>query len=147
MRPAGEPIRRVRIVEFQAIVASRPAAASMVLAGSWISEGVAPLAMSDMSNLLQQAQKMQREMRQVQEDLKKRTVMGDAGGGMVKVYVNGAQDVLRIEVDPEVVDPEDVGMLEDLLLVAVRNGIEKAKDLSKTEMSRVTGGLPMPGMF
>ncbi len=103
--------------------------------------------MGDMGNLMQQAQKMQREMRQVQEDLKKRTVMGDAGGGMVKVYVNGAQDVLKIEVDPEVVDPEDVGMLEDLLLVAVKNGIEKAKELSKAEMSRVTGGLPMPGLF
>ena len=100
-----------------------------------------------MGQLFQQAQKMQREMKQVQDDLKKRTVVGEAGGGMVKAYVNGQQDVLKIEIDREAVDPEDLGMLEDLLLVALKNGLEKSRELSKTEMGRVTGGLNLPGLF
>ena len=100
-----------------------------------------------MGQLFQQAQKMQRELKQVQDDLKKRTVVGEAGGGMVKAYVNGQQDVLKIEIDREAVDPEDLGMLEDLLLVALKNGLEKSRELSKTEMGRVTGGLNLPGLF
>jgi DNA-binding YbaB/EbfC family protein len=100
-----------------------------------------------MGQLFQQAQKMQREMKQVQDDLKKRTVVGEAGGGMVKAYVNGQQEVLKIEIDREAVDPEDLGMLEDLLLVALKNGLEKSRELSKTEMGRVTGGLNLPGLF
>ncbi len=105
------------------------------------------MSFGDMGQFLQQAQKMQRELRQVQEDLKKRTVVGESGGGMVKVYINGQQEVLKIEVDKQAVDPEEMGMLEDLLLVAVNNGMEKSRELSKTEMGRVTGGLSIPGLF
>ena len=100
----------------------------------------------DLSGLMQQAQKMQREMRTLKEDLKKRTVLGEAGGGMVKAYVNGQQEVLKIEVDPQVVDPEDVDMLEDLVLVALREGLTKSKEMSDEEMSRITGG-QLPGLF
>ena len=105
------------------------------------------MTLGDMSQLFQQAQKMQRDMKQVQDGLKKRNVMGESGGGMVKVYVNGAQEVLKVEIDPQAVDAEDVGMLEDLILVAVRNGMEKAKELSSAEMNKVTGGLNLPGLF
>ncbi|MFQ5653896.1 MAG: YbaB/EbfC family nucleoid-associated protein [Planctomycetota bacterium] len=105
------------------------------------------MSLGDMGQLLQHAQKMQKELRAVQEDLKNRTVKGEAGGGMVKAYFNGQQEALKFEVEPDAVDPEDIGMLEDLLLVAVRNGLEKSKELSTTEMGRVTGGLSLPGLF
>ena len=100
----------------------------------------------DLSGLMQQAQKMQREMRTAKEELKKRTVSGEAGGGMVKAYINGAQEILKIEIDPQAVDPDDVGMLEDLVLVAMREGLLKAKEMSDEEMARVTGG-QLPGLF
>ena len=100
----------------------------------------------DLSGLMQQAQKMQREMKTVKDELKKRTVLGEAGGGMVKAYVNGQQELLKIEIDPQVVDADDVGMLEDLILVAMREGLTKAKEMSEEEMSRVTGG-QLPGFF
>ena len=100
----------------------------------------------DLSGLMQQAQKMQREMRQVKDELKKRTVLGESGGGMVKAYVNGQQELMKVEIDPQVVDSDDVEMLEDLILVAVREGLQKSKELSDEEMSRVTGG-QFPGLF
>ncbi|MDE0960485.1 MAG: YbaB/EbfC family nucleoid-associated protein [Planctomycetota bacterium] len=100
----------------------------------------------DLGGLFQQAQKMQKELKAVQEDLKQRTVLGESGSGLVKVYANGQQEVLKIEIDPKVVDPDDVEMLEDLLLVAVGQALEKAKELSDQETSRVTGGMSFPGM-
>ncbi|MEM7168148.1 MAG: YbaB/EbfC family nucleoid-associated protein [Planctomycetota bacterium] len=102
---------------------------------------------NNMGDLMQHAQEMQKKIRQVQTELKKRVVQGEAGGGMVKVFVNGQQEVMKLEIDKEVVDSDDVGMLEDLLLVAVKNGLEKSKELSKEEMGRVTGGLNIPGLF
>jgi len=100
-----------------------------------------------MGGLFQQAQKMQKDMKAVQDDLKNRVVGGESGGGMVKVYANGNQEVVKIEIDREAVDPDDVGMLEDLILVAVKTSLEKAKELSREEMGRVTGGLDLPGLF
>ncbi|MBT6453517.1 MAG: YbaB/EbfC family nucleoid-associated protein [Planctomycetes bacterium] len=100
----------------------------------------------DLGGLFQQAQKMQKELKAVQEDLKQRTVLGESGSGLVKVYANGQQEVLKVEIDPKVVDPEDAEMLEDLLLVAVGQALEKAKELSDQETSRVTGGMSFPGM-
>ena len=105
------------------------------------------MSLGDFGPLLQHAQKMQKEMRQVQDDLKKRTVMGESGGGMVKCYVNGQQEVLKLEIEPEVVDPSDVGMLEDLILMAVKSGMEKSQELSRAEMNKVTGGINLPGLF
>ncbi len=102
--------------------------------------------MGDLGGLFQQAQKMQRELRQVQQDLRRRIVLGESGGGMVKVYVNGNQEVQKIEIERDAVDPDDIGMLEDLVLVAVQEGLKKAKELSDEETARVTGGMNLPGL-
>ena len=103
--------------------------------------------MADLGGLFQHAQKLQRELRQVEEDLRKRTVLGESGGGMVKAYVNGQRELLKIEIDPASVDPGDIGMLEDLVLVAVQDGLKKAQELHAEETARVTGGLNLPGLF
>ena len=103
--------------------------------------------MADLGGLFQQAQKMQRELRQVNEELKQRTVLGESGGGMVKAYVNGQRELLKVEIDREAVDPSDIGMLEDLVLVAVQEGLRKAKELSEQETARITGGMNLPGLF
>jgi len=102
---------------------------------------------ADLGGLFQQAQKMQRELRQVNEELKQRTVLGESGGGMVKAYVNGQRELLKVEIDREAVDPSDIGMLEDLVLVAVQEGLRKAKELSEQETARITGGMNLPGLF
>ena len=101
----------------------------------------------DLGGLLQQAQKMQKELKAVQEDLKQRTVMGESGSGAVKVYASGAQEVLKIEIESAVADPDDTEMLDDLLLVAVQQALQKAKELADSETSRVTGGMNLPGMM
>lgn len=100
----------------------------------------------DFSNLLKQAQKMQKEMGRVQSELKERVVEGSAGGGMVKVNVNGAQEILSVKIDPSVVDPDDVEMLEDLVTAAVKQGLKAAKELSEKEMAKLTGGINLPGL-
>jgi hypothetical protein len=101
-----------------------------------------------LSGLLKQAQKMQEAMQEVQESLVNIKVDGSAGGGMVNVTANAAQDILEIKIDPEVVDPDDVEMLEDLILAAVNQALENAKKRSQEEMSSVTGGMMpnLPGM-
>ena len=94
------------------------------------------------ANLMKQVQKMQTKMLQIQDELEERQVEGSAGGGMVTVVANGKQDILSIKIDPEVVDPEDVEMLEDLILVAVKQALEKARALADEEMQKVTGMMP-----
>ncbi|MCA8962762.1 MAG: YbaB/EbfC family nucleoid-associated protein [Planctomycetes bacterium] len=101
----------------------------------------------DMGGLFQQAQRMQKELRDVQDDLKKRIVVGESAGGMVKVYTTGQQDVKKVEIEPAAVDPDDLGMLEDLLLVAINASLEKSKQLARDETQRVTGGIDLPGLF
>jgi nucleoid-associated protein EbfC len=101
--------------------------------------------MKNMAGLLKQAQKMQKDMEDAQANLATITVEGTAGGGMVTVTANAAQEVLEIKIDPEVVDPEDVEMLEDLVLAAVNQAMENAKAKSAEEMGKVTGGM-MPNM-
>ena len=103
--------------------------------------------LGDFSNLLKQAQKMQKEMGRIQSELKERVVEGSAGGGMVKAHVNGLQELLSIKIDPDVVDPEDVEMLEDLVTAAVKQGLKTAKELSESEMSKLTGGINLPGIM
>jgi DNA-binding YbaB/EbfC family protein len=103
--------------------------------------------MGDMGNLMKQAQDIQRRVAKVQSELKERIEEGTAGGGMVTALVNGAQDVVSIRIDPEVVDPDDVDMLEDLVLAAIRQAMEKAREMAQTEMNKATGGLGLPGMF
>jgi DNA-binding YbaB/EbfC family protein len=95
---------------------------------------------------MKQVQKMQAELKRVQEELATKTVEGTAGGGVVTVIVNGHQEIQEVKIDPAVVDPEDVEMLEDLILAAVNDGLRKAQEMSAAEMQRVTGGINIPGM-
>lgn len=104
--------------------------------------------MKDMGNMLKQAQKMQDEMVRVQEELAGKEVDFSAGGGMVSVRMNGKQELLSLKINKEVVDPNDTEMLEDLIVAAVNGARQRAEDLAKTEMSRVTAGMPLPpGLF
>ena len=99
-----------------------------------------------LGNMMKQIQKMQAKMEEMQAQLENETVEGTAGGGMVKVIANGKQDIMEIKIDPEVVDPEDVEMLQDLIVAAVNQARQKAADLQAERMSALTGGLNIPGM-
>src|SRR5439155_17218412 len=94
--------------------------------------------------MLKQLQQMQAKMAKIQEDLGQKTVTGSAGGGVVEVVVNGHQKVLSVTVKPEVVDPADVDMLQDLVLAAVNDAMDKARDLASKEMGAVTAGMGLP---
>jgi DNA-binding YbaB/EbfC family protein len=100
----------------------------------------------NMGNLMKQAQKFQAKMAKLQEELGERTIEASAGGGMVTVVVNGKQEVLSITIDPEVIDPDDVEMLQDLILAAVNDGLTRAKNMVSEEMSKLTGGLNIPNI-
>ena len=104
----------------------------------------------NMGNMMKQAQKMQQKMLEMQEELSKRTVEGSSGGGMVKVVANGQQDILEIKIDPEVVDPDDIELLEDLIVAAVANARENSKQMMEEEMSKLVpgglSGLGIPGL-
>ncbi len=101
----------------------------------------------NMNKLMKQAQQMQAKMGKMQEELEEKTMEATAGGGVVKVVVNGKQELLDIQIDPDAVDPEDVEMLEDLILAAVNEGMRKVQDMVNEEMGKVTGGMNIPGMF
>jgi nucleoid-associated protein EbfC len=95
----------------------------------------------DPQSLVSQAKRMKEDMARVQSDLKERMVEGVAGGGLVTVVANGVQEIQAIRIKKEAVDPSDVEMLEDLVTVAVKAALEKAKKLNETELGKVTGGL------
>jgi len=100
--------------------------------------------MADFMKLMQQAQQMQGRLQQIQDDLEKQTVTATAGGGMVTVTADGKLQITKIQIDPSIVNASDVEMLEDLVLVAVRDAQKKASDLAKEEMGKLTGGLNLP---
>jgi nucleoid-associated protein EbfC len=100
--------------------------------------------MADFSKIFEQAQQMQTRMKEMQAELEKQTVTAAAGGGLVTVEADGKGTITRVKIDSSVVDPKDVEMLEDLVLVAVNEAQKKAGDLAKTEMGRLTGGLNLP---
>jgi DNA-binding YbaB/EbfC family protein len=100
----------------------------------------------NIQKMLQQAQRMQAKLAEKQAELSQKTVEASAGGGKVTVTANGAGDVLSIKIDPSVVDPEDVEMLEDLVLAGVKQAIEDGRKLAEDEMKKVTGGMNIPGM-
>lgn len=104
-------------------------------------------AFGDMGNLLKQAQEMQRQMDKVRAELSEVEVVGTGGGGVVRVRVNGDGEVLQLEIGDDVVASGDRGMIEDLVLAALRDGIGQAARLRKERLSSVTGGLNLPGMF
>ena len=101
----------------------------------------------NMQDLLKQAQKMQEQLQKTQEELALKTVEATSGGGMVKVVVNGNQDIVSIKIDPEVVDPEEVEMLEDLILAALSEGKRRAEKMMQDSMLSFTGGINIPGLF
>jgi DNA-binding YbaB/EbfC family protein len=100
-----------------------------------------------MGGMLQQVQRMQEEMARVQEELKDETVTASVGGGVVTVVMNGQQDLVSIQIAPEAVDPEDVDMLQDLLVAAFNSAMEQARALAAERLAEVTGGLSIPGLM
>ena len=100
-----------------------------------------------MGNLLKQAQDMQARMAKIQEELANKTVEGSAGGGMVRVTVNGQFNVTAVKIETAVVNVEEKEMLEDLILAATNDGVRKARELVSSEMSKITGGLKIPGLM
>jgi len=103
--------------------------------------------MKNMNKLMKQAQQMQSKMTQLQEEMGEKTVEATAGGGMVKVVANGKQQVLSIQVEKEVVDPEDVEMLQDLIVAAVNEALSRSQAMVNEEMNKLTGGMNIPGMM
>ena len=101
----------------------------------------------DMSEIMRQAQQMQQKMSQVQDELAARTITASAGGGVVEVTLNGKNELQSIQIDKEVINPDDQAMLQDLIVSAVNEGIRKAQDMAKAEMRKITGGINIPGIF
>jgi nucleoid-associated protein EbfC len=101
----------------------------------------------DMRQIMAQAQKMQEQLAAAQEQLAARSFEGTAGGGVVKATVTGAQELIEISISPEVVDPEDVEMLEDLVLAAVRQALEAASNAASNQLGGLTGGLDLGGLL
>jgi DNA-binding YbaB/EbfC family protein len=102
--------------------------------------------MKGMGNMMKQAQQLQSKMMKLQEELADRTVDSSSGGGMVKVTANGRQQIISIQIEKEVVDPDDVEMLQDLVLAAINDALAKAQEMVSSEMGKLTGGLNIPGL-
>ena len=100
--------------------------------------------MGNMSQMLKQAQAMQAKMMQAQEELKQARVEGSAGGGMVSATVNGQGELLSVKLTPEVVNPDDIELLEDLILAAVSDAANKAREMMESRMGALTGGMKLP---
>ena len=101
----------------------------------------------NINDLMRQAKKMQAKIEKVREEASQKTVEGTAGGGMVVVVVNGKNEIQSVKIEPDVVDPDDLEMLQDLIVAATNQAIQRANELMQQELSAVTGGMPMPGMF
>ena len=99
-----------------------------------------------MQKQLQQMQAMQRKMEMLQAEIDEKEVETTAGGGAVTVVINGKREIVRLEIKPDVVDPDDVEMLQDLIMVDVNEGLRQIEEISNTEMSKLTGGLGIPGL-
>ena len=102
--------------------------------------------MKNMNAMMKQAQQLQKKMMKTQAELAKKTVEATAGGGMIKVVANGAQKIESIAFEKEVVDPDDIEMLQDLVLAAVNDALNKSQEMVSAEMGKLTGGLNLPGM-
>jgi DNA-binding YbaB/EbfC family protein len=103
------------------------------------------MAKMGMGDILKQAQKMQEQMQKIQDELGNLEVEGSAGGGMVTVTANGKQEIIGIKIDQQVVDPDDVEMLEDLVVAAVNQALQKAQEIANDEMGKAAGGMLPPG--
>ena len=103
--------------------------------------------MHNLGNIMKQAKKMQERMTKLQQELETRTIEAQAGGGMVKVVVNGKFEIVSLKIEKDVVNPEDIEMLQDLVVAAVKEAQKKAAEHSQHEMSKATGGMSIPGLF
>ena len=103
--------------------------------------------MKGFNQMMKQAQEMQAKVLRVQKEVETQTVEAEAGGGMVKVTANGKQRILEIKIDPEVVNPDDIDMLQDLVTAAVNKALENAQEMITEAMSKVTGSLKIPGLM
>ncbi len=103
--------------------------------------------MGNMGNMMKQAQKMQQDMLKMQQELEQQEFEGTAGGGAVMVTLTGKKEVVKVQLKPEVVDPDDVEMLEDLIQVAVNDAMKKVDENSQAQLGKLTGGLNIPGLF
>jgi len=103
--------------------------------------------MKGMGNMMKEAQKLQARMLKMQEELAEKTVESAVGGGMIKVVANGRNQVVSIRIEKEVVNPEDVEMLQDLILAAVNDALSKSQEMVAAQMSKLTGGLSLPGLI
>lgn len=103
--------------------------------------------MNNMNQMMKQVKKMQAQMLKAQEELESKTVEGTAGGGVVTVSMNGHKKVLALTIKPEAVDPDDIDMLQDLVLTAVNDALAKAEDLANADMGKYTNGMKIPGLF
>lgn len=102
----------------------------------------------NMNNMMKQVQKMQKEMTKMQEELQQRVLEATSGGGVVRVEVSGKKEIVSLVIDPEAVDPDDVEMLQDMIVAAVNEGLRKVDDMMAEEMKKLTGGLNLPpGLF
>lgn len=101
----------------------------------------------NMNNLLKQAQKFQQQMERMQKDLEDKTFEASVGGGAVVAIANGKRQIVDIEIKPEVIDPDDPEMLQDLIITAVNESLKRAEEETANEMGKLTGGLNLPGMF
>jgi DNA-binding YbaB/EbfC family protein len=112
-----------------------------------MAKGKGPMIPGNMNNMMKQIQKMQKDMEEAQGQIELQTFEATAGGGAIKVLVNGKKEVVSITLKPEIVDPEDIEMLQDLIIVAVNEAIKLAEDTMSKSMSKYTGGMNLPGMF
>jgi hypothetical protein len=103
--------------------------------------------MKDLGKLMKQAQQVQERLAEMQARLAERTIEASSGGGMVAVVMNGKHEIVSLKIDPEVVNPADVEMLEDLVVAALNEARGRVDEMIRTEMSQLTGGMPMPGLF
>ena len=114
------------------------------MAKGFNSRGMGGMGGGNMNNMIRQAQKMQQDMMKAQEELESKTYEAQAGGGVVSASVSGKKELLSVTIDPEAVDPDDVEMLQDLIVAAVNEALRKAGDDAASQMSRLTGGLNLP---
>ncbi|WP_024622599.1 YbaB/EbfC family nucleoid-associated protein [Metaclostridioides mangenotii] len=101
----------------------------------------------NMNQLMKQAQKMQENMQKAQEELESKELEASVGGGAVTVKINGKKEIIDIKIKPEVVDPDDIEMLQDLVLSAVNQAIKSVEDIQANQMNKLTGGMNIPGLF
>lgn len=112
-----------------------------------MAKGKFPGMPGNMNNMMKQVQKMQKQMEQMQEELEQREVEASAGGGAITVKVNGKKEILDIKLKPEIVDPDDIEMLQDLIIAATNEALRSAEEMMAKEMGKITGGMNIPGLF